>query len=228
MERAMDRIYLDNNATTIVDPRVKEAMDPYFCQQYGNPNSLHSFGTEVHPAMRLAMDRLYCRHRRRRRGRHHHQQLRLRGQQPRAQGRLFRPDPQRPQKRDPDHPGGAPLRAQRLRLPGEPGRQGHLPCRSTATASSTARRCAATSIPTAPPWSRSCGPTTRPGWSSRSGNWRRSAARTACSSIPTPCRPSARCRWTSAVCRSISSPSAPTSSTAPRASAACSSARACS
>ncbi len=59
MERAMDRIYLDNNATTIVDPRVKEAMDPYFCRQYGNPNSLHGFGTEVHPAMRLAMDRLY-------------------------------------------------------------------------------------------------------------------------------------------------------------------------
>ena len=55
----MDRIYLDNNATTIVDPRVKEAMDPFFCRQYGNPNSLHSFGTEVHPAMRLAMDRLY-------------------------------------------------------------------------------------------------------------------------------------------------------------------------
>lgn len=55
----MDRIYLDSNATTIVDPRVKEAMEPFFCQQYGNPNSLHSFGTEVHPAMRLAMDRLY-------------------------------------------------------------------------------------------------------------------------------------------------------------------------
>ena len=56
----MDRIYLDSNATTIVDPRVKDAMEPFFCQQYGNPNSLHSFGTEIHPAMRLAMDRLYC------------------------------------------------------------------------------------------------------------------------------------------------------------------------
>jgi cysteine desulfurase len=56
----MERIYLDNNATTIVDPRVREAIDPYFCRQYGNPNSLHSFGTEVHAAMRLAMDRLYC------------------------------------------------------------------------------------------------------------------------------------------------------------------------
>jgi cysteine desulfurase len=56
----MDRIYLDNNATTIVDPRVKEAMEPFFSQMYGNPNSLHSFGTEIHPAMRLAMDRLYA------------------------------------------------------------------------------------------------------------------------------------------------------------------------
>jgi cysteine desulfurase len=56
----MDRIYLDSNATTIVDPRVKEVMEPFFCQQYGNPNSLHNFGTEIHPAMRLAMDRLYA------------------------------------------------------------------------------------------------------------------------------------------------------------------------
>jgi cysteine desulfurase len=55
----MDRIYLDNNATTLVDPRVKEAMEPFFSQMYGNPNSLHGFGTEIHPYMRLAMDRLY-------------------------------------------------------------------------------------------------------------------------------------------------------------------------
>lgn len=56
----MERIYLDNNATTVVDPRVREAMDPFFCQSYGNPNSLHDFGTEVHEAMRIAMDRLYA------------------------------------------------------------------------------------------------------------------------------------------------------------------------
>jgi len=53
------RIYLDNNATTIADPRVKEAMDVYFCQQYGNPNSLHDFGREVREALRVALDRLY-------------------------------------------------------------------------------------------------------------------------------------------------------------------------
>jgi cysteine desulfurase len=56
----MDRVYLDNNATTILDPRVKEAMEPFWCQLYGNPNSLHAFGTEVHPSMRLAFDRLYA------------------------------------------------------------------------------------------------------------------------------------------------------------------------
>lgn len=56
----MERIYLDNNATTIVDPLVKDAMEPFFCKMYGNPNSLHSFGTEVHPYMRIAMDRLYA------------------------------------------------------------------------------------------------------------------------------------------------------------------------
>ena len=55
-----ERIYLDNNATTLVDPLVKDAMEPFFTQMYGNPNSLHSFGTEVHPFMRLAIDRLYA------------------------------------------------------------------------------------------------------------------------------------------------------------------------
>ncbi len=53
------RIYLDNNATTIVDPMVKELIDPFFCQMYGNPNSLHQFGSETHPALRVAMDQLY-------------------------------------------------------------------------------------------------------------------------------------------------------------------------
>ena len=53
------RVYLDNNATTMVDPKVKEVMDPYFCEIYGNPNSLHDFGTASHPALRKAMDQLY-------------------------------------------------------------------------------------------------------------------------------------------------------------------------
>ncbi len=56
----MKRIYLDNNATTKVDEEVKAVMDPFFCEKYGNPNSLHRFGTEVHPFMRDALDQLYA------------------------------------------------------------------------------------------------------------------------------------------------------------------------
>lgn len=56
----MNSIYLDNNATTIVDPKVRDAMDPFFTQYYGNPNSLHHFGTDVHSHLSVAMDRLYA------------------------------------------------------------------------------------------------------------------------------------------------------------------------
>jgi len=55
----MMKVYLDNNATTMVDPEVKAAMDPYVCEIYGNPNSLHDFGTATHPALRKAMDQMY-------------------------------------------------------------------------------------------------------------------------------------------------------------------------
>jgi cysteine desulfurase len=51
--------YLDNNATTIVDPKVKAAMDAYFCEYYGNPSSLHSFGAKPRAALGEAMDQLY-------------------------------------------------------------------------------------------------------------------------------------------------------------------------
>jgi len=53
------QVYLDNNATTMCDPKVVEVMMPYFSEQYGNPNSLHRFGTSVHPAISNAIDQVY-------------------------------------------------------------------------------------------------------------------------------------------------------------------------
>lgn len=53
------QVYLDNNATTMVDPEVVKEMQPFFSELYGNPNSLHKFGTDTHPALQKAIDRVY-------------------------------------------------------------------------------------------------------------------------------------------------------------------------
>ena len=50
----MSDIYLDNNATTMVDPAVFDEMKPYFCEQFGNPSSLHNFGNKVGFALKKA------------------------------------------------------------------------------------------------------------------------------------------------------------------------------
>ena len=45
------KIYLDNGASTRTDPRIVEAMLPYFTERYGNASSLHSYGEEAKEAL---------------------------------------------------------------------------------------------------------------------------------------------------------------------------------
>jgi len=54
------RVYLDNNATTMVDPQVKEAMEPFFSQQYGDPNALHYGASELSQPLQDALERIYA------------------------------------------------------------------------------------------------------------------------------------------------------------------------
>ncbi len=54
------KVYLDNNATTIVDPQVKAVMDPFIVEKYGNPNSLHAYAGETHLPLKSAMEKIYA------------------------------------------------------------------------------------------------------------------------------------------------------------------------
>jgi cysteine desulfurase len=47
-------IYLDNGASTMVDPEVIKAMQPYFSEYYGNSASLHTFGIEAKTGLEKA------------------------------------------------------------------------------------------------------------------------------------------------------------------------------
>jgi len=47
----MKQIYFDNAATTKVDEKVLKAMEPYFCEKYGNASSLHLIGEEARQAI---------------------------------------------------------------------------------------------------------------------------------------------------------------------------------
>ena len=50
----MNRIYLDNAATTALDPKVLEAMMPYLTTHFGNPSSIYSYGRETRLAVENA------------------------------------------------------------------------------------------------------------------------------------------------------------------------------
>lgn len=53
------RVYLDNNATTKIDPMVTVRMQPFLGELYGNPNSLHQYGMEVRPHLNEALGSMY-------------------------------------------------------------------------------------------------------------------------------------------------------------------------
>ena len=50
----MQRIYLDNAATTALDKEVLEAMLPYMTTHFGNPSSIYSYGRETRLAIETA------------------------------------------------------------------------------------------------------------------------------------------------------------------------------
>lgn len=52
------KVYLDHNATTPVDPAVLEAMLPYLTEQFGNPSSVHGWGSEARYGVEKARMRM--------------------------------------------------------------------------------------------------------------------------------------------------------------------------
>jgi cysteine desulfurase len=54
----MEGIYLDNNATTRVDPRVVSEIMPYFTEFFGNPSSMHGFAASVAEKMAWAREQV--------------------------------------------------------------------------------------------------------------------------------------------------------------------------
>lgn len=52
------RVYLDNNSTTRIDPRVKAAIEPYLTDIFGNPSNLHYFGRECAEGLTKAREQV--------------------------------------------------------------------------------------------------------------------------------------------------------------------------
>jgi cysteine desulfurase len=51
-------VFLDNNGTTLLDPRVLEEMKPYLSNQYGNATSRHGFGRAARQALDQAREQV--------------------------------------------------------------------------------------------------------------------------------------------------------------------------
>jgi len=54
----MKTVYFDNNATTKVADEVLEEMKPFFCDLYGNPSSMHTFGGQISRDIRRAREQV--------------------------------------------------------------------------------------------------------------------------------------------------------------------------
>ena len=55
----MNRIYLDNQATTPIDPIVLNSMMPYLTDKFGNPSSkTHQFGWEAQEAIDISREQI--------------------------------------------------------------------------------------------------------------------------------------------------------------------------
>jgi len=54
----MQTIYFDNNATTKVAEEVLEEMRPLFCELYGNPSSMHTFGGQIGHRIKKAREQV--------------------------------------------------------------------------------------------------------------------------------------------------------------------------
>lgn len=51
-------VYLDYNATTPVDSRVADAIEPYLREHFGNPSSTHVYGRRAHEAIERAREQV--------------------------------------------------------------------------------------------------------------------------------------------------------------------------
>ena len=54
----MNRVYLDHNATTAVEPDVLDAMLPFLSGEFGNAASIHTFGQRARAAVETAREQV--------------------------------------------------------------------------------------------------------------------------------------------------------------------------